>query len=361
MTMRILDKYIFGQFAKAFFFSSLVFLCLFVLINMVEKLDKFIDNNLSLQEIAQYYLLSIPSILLVTSPISALLSSILVSGRLSMSSELPAIRSAGVSMRQLLQPFLLGGVLILVVNIVNAWWITPATFSVTRSFEQHHFRKNESDLKENRNIHLLEPGNQMVSIGAFDPERLTLNTVSIAKLSGAQLISRIDADSMRYDARKREWIMQNVSTRLFTNENEMFRFEPSQVIKLALSPEVLKELDLQPDEMNIVRHYLYLTEKQRAGFAGLERSMVKFHNKTAMPFASLIIMLIGVPLSAKKKRGGLASEITIALFAGFLYIGLQRTVAMAGYQGAINPLLAAWLPNLLFLGIGYVIYKTAID
>jgi len=361
MTMKILDKYIFRQFTKAFFFSSLVFVCLFILVNMVEKLDKFIDNNLSMQEIAQYYLLSIPLILLVTSPISALLSSILVSGRLSMSSELPAIRSAGVSMRQLLQPFLLGGVLILVFNLVNAWWIAPATFSVTRSFEQHHFRKNDSDSKENHNIHLLEPGNRMVSIGAFNPERLILNTVSIAKLSGAQLVSRIDADSMHYDTRKREWIMQNVSTRIFTNENEEFRFEPSTAIKLSLSPDALKELNLQPDEMNIVRHYHYLSEKESAGFAGLERSMVKFHNKTAMPFASLIIMLIGVPLAAKKKRGGLASEITIALFAGFLYIGLQRTVAMAGYQGALPPLLAAWLPNLLFLGIGYVIYKNAID
>ena len=113
--------------------------------------------------------------------------------------------------------------------------------------------------------------------------------------------------------------------------------------------------------MNIIRHYRYLSEKQKAGFSGLERSMVKFHNKIALPFASLIIILIGVPLSAKKKRGGLASEISITLFAGFLFLGLQKTIAIAGYQGIINPMLAAWLPNILFLGIGYVIYKTAID
>ena len=89
--------------------------------------------------------------------------------------------------------------------------------------------------------------------------------------------------------------------------------------------------------------------------------MVKFHNKIALPFASLVIILIGVPLSAKKKRGGLASEISITLFAGFLFLGVQKTSAIAGYQGLINPMLAAWLPNILFLGIGYAIYKTAID
>ncbi|TLU87818.1 MAG: LPS export ABC transporter permease LptG [Chlorobium sp.] len=359
--MKILNRYIFRQFAKAFLFSSLVFVCLFILINMVERLDEFMDNGLGFSEIAYYYLLLIPSILLVTSPISTLLSSILVSGKLSLSGELPAIRSAGVSMRQLLKPFFTGGLLILMINLLNALWVAPAAFTGTHSFEQHHFNKNSAQRKENHNIHLLEHGNRIVSIGTFDPERSTLNTVTIEQFNGAHLISRTDADSMRYNPVKKVWIMQNVSSRLFPENHENFRFEPSTTIQLAMSPQSLEELNLQPDEMNIIRHYHFLSEKQKAGFSGLERSMVKFHNKIALPFASLIIILIGVPLSAKKKRGGLASEIAITLFAGFLYLGLQKTIAIAGYQGLISPMLAAWLPNILFLGIGYVIYKTAVD
>ncbi len=362
MAMKILNTYIFRQFAQAFLFSLLTFLCLFVLINMVEKLDKFIDNNLTPFEIAEFYLYSIPSIVLVISPISALLSSILVAGKLSISSELPAMRSAGVSMRQLLYPFLFGGALILGMNLLNSCWIAPASFGLTRSFELRHFKKNSDEVQVNHNIHLVEAGGRIISIGTFEPDRAMLSSVSIEHFNGARLLSRIDADSMRYDATKRQWLLQNASTRLFSEGNEEeFRVEPLKLVKLQLSPAALHELNLQPDEMNIVRHYRYLQEKQRAGFAGLERSLVKFHTKTAMPFASLIIMLIGVPLAAKKKRGGLASEITIALFAGFLYIGLQRTVSMAGYQGALDPLLAAWLPNLLFLGVGYVIYKNALD
>jgi len=361
MAMKILNKYIFRQFTQAFLFSLLTFLCLFILISIVEKLDKFMDNNLTPFEIAEFYLYSIPSIVLVISPISALLSSILVAGKLAISSELPAMRSAGVSMRQLLYPFLFGGALILGMNLLNSWWIAPTSFGLTRSFELHHFKQNSDEVQANHNIHLVEAGGRIISIGTFEPDRAMLSSVSIEKFNGARLISRIDADSMRYDATKRQWLLQNASTRLFSEDGEAFQVEPSKLVKLQLSPAAWQELNLQPDAMNIIRHYRYLQEKQRAGFAGLERSLVKFHTKTAMPFASLIIMLIGVPLAAKKKRGGLASEITIALFAGFLYIGLQRTVGMAGYQGALNPLLAAWLPNLLFLGVGYVIYKKALD
>ncbi len=359
--MKILDKYLFRQFAKAFLFTSTAFVCLFVLINMVEKLDEFMDKNLNIGDMAHYYLLSIPSILLAISPVSALLSSILVAGRLSFSGELPAIRSAGVSMRQLLTPFLTGGILILLFNLLNAGWISPATFSEKNSFEQHYLTRNPTKPHENRNIHILEPGNRMLSIGTLDLDHSRISMVSIEEFSGSRLISRTDADTMHYIPKTGEWMMQNASTRILTGENEEFSVTAVKPVKLALSPRSLAELNLQPDEMNLMRHYRYLAEKQSAGFAGLERSMVKFHNKIALPFASLIIILIGVPLSAKKKRGGLASEISITLFAGFLFMGVQKTSAIAGYQGIIDPMLAAWLPNILFLGIGYAIYKTSID
>jgi len=359
--MKILDRYIFGQFAKAFLFSSLVFVCLFILITVVERLDAIMENHLTVQQVARFFLLTVPSTILITSPISTLLASILVSGKLSTSSELPAMRSAGINMRQLLYPFLLGGVLILGMNLLTAWWIAPATFSETHQFDQRYFIKANAPAKENQNLHLREPDNRIVSIGSVASNYEHLNDVAIETFSGAHLTSRSDSKSMRYNATTHEWIMEKVATRVFDGESETFLVEPSKAVRLTLSPATLQELNLQPDEMNILRHYRYLSEKQSAGFSALEPSMVSFHNKTAMPFASLIILLIGVPLSAKKKRGGLASEITIALFAGFLYLGLQKTVTMAGNQGAINPMLAAWLPNLLFLAVGYLIYKTALD
>jgi lipopolysaccharide export system permease protein len=359
--MKILNRYIFGQFAKAFLFTSAAFVFLFILISMVEKLDKFMDRNLSFMVIARYYALSMPSTLLITSPVSALLSSILVAGRLSASSELPAIRSAGVSMRQLLTPFLAGGILICGINLVNACWIAPEAFTGMNAFEQHYVNDNPELTQKKGTLHILDSGNRIVSLRAFDVNRLSANAVSLEEFSGSHLSMRTDAESMRYDAATGQWIMQNASTRLFNHKSEQLSVLPLKPITLNLTPHSLEELNLQPDEMNIIRHYRYLADKENAGFSGLERSMVKLHSKIALPFASLIIILIGVPLSAKKKRGGLASEISITLFVGFLFLGLQKTIAIAGYQGIMNPILAAWLPNILFLCIGYVIYKTAID
>ena len=203
--MKILNRYIFGQFAKAFLFTSLAFIFLFILISMVEKLDKFMDKHLSLMEIARYYVLSIPSTILITSPISALLSSILVAGRLSASSELPAIRSAGVSMRQLLTPFFTGGLLICGINLVNACWIAPEAFTGMNNFEQLYVNDNATQPQKNRTLHILEPGSRIVSLQAFDGHRLNVSAVSIEDFNGSHLSMRIDADSMRYDKKNGEW------------------------------------------------------------------------------------------------------------------------------------------------------------
>jgi len=104
--MKILDRYIFQQFVKTFIFTTITFVSLFILINMVENLGDFMDRKLHFTDIVLYYLRAIPETILITSPVSSLLASILVAGRLAGSSELPAIRSAGVSMSQLLYPFL---------------------------------------------------------------------------------------------------------------------------------------------------------------------------------------------------------------------------------------------------------------
>ena len=118
-------------------------------------------------------------------------------------------------------------------------------------------------------------------------------------------------------------------------------------------------IDTDPDEMNIVQHFDFIWQKARSGLPGLEKATVKLHTKLALPLASMIIVLIGVPLSSKKKRSGLAVEISISLLIGLLYLGMLRTIGSLGYDGLLDPVLAAWLPDLLFIVAGAFLYRSA--
>ncbi|MCF8382498.1 MAG: LptF/LptG family permease [Chlorobium sp.] len=359
--MKLLDRYIFRQFAVSFLFASLTFAALFTLIDMVENLDGFFDRKAGPAGIAWYYLVSLPGIFQVTAPVSALLASILTAGRLSASSELAAIRSSGISLDQLMRPFLLGGIIIALANLTNASLFEPVAASAKIAFQRDALNKTRPGLHEGTNIHILEPDSRVVTIGSFDPEGSRALNVTIERFDGPHLLSRTDGPVMVFDGGLKKWVMPKAAVRIFGGADGRIAFRAERdTLDLALTVESLKELNVLPEEMNLVQHYRYIKEKMQAGFPGLERAQVKLHAKLAMPLSSLIVILIGVPLSAVKKRSGLAGEIALALFIGFLFLGMQRTVATMGYNAVIEPWVAAWLPLLLFLGAGVFLYRKAL-
>lgn len=358
--MKLLDRYIFRQFAFSFLFASITFAALFTLIDMVENLDGFFDRRVGAAGIAWYYLLSLPATFQVSAPVSTLLASILTAGRLSAQSELAAIRSSGISLNQLMRPFLLGGVIIAVVNICNASLFEPVAASAKIAYQREALNETRPGLHEGANIHILEPDNRVVTIGSFDPAGSRAMNVTIEDFDGPHLRSRTDGPVMVFDGRSKKWIMPKATIRTFgAAPGEVVFRSVRDTLDLALTAESLKELNVLPEEMNLVQHYRYIREKMQAGFPNLERARVKLHAKLAVPLASIVVILIGVPLSAVRKRSGLAAEIALALFIGFLFLGMQRTVATMGYNAMIEPWVAAWLPLLLFLGAGLFLYRKA--
>ncbi|MBM3162424.1 MAG: YjgP/YjgQ family permease [Chlorobi bacterium] len=358
--MKLIERYIFRQFAISFLFASLAFALLFTLIDMVDNLDEFFDRKTGIAVAVQYYLLTLPSTFQVTAPLSALLAAILTAGRLSASSELAAIRSAGVGQDQFMRPFLLGGVIICVFNLFNASVAEPAASGAKIALQRNVLKKTRPGVHESTNIHILEPDNSVVTIGSFDIAHSKALGVSIEKFDGPHLRSRTDGPAMVFDQSMKKWIMQHAVIRSFGNDPGTYTFRKSRdTLDLALSLQSLRELNVLPEEMNLVQHYRYVRGKTQAGFPALDRAKVKLHAKLAMPLASLVVILIGVSLASVKKRSGLAAEIAMALFIGFLFLGLQRTVATMGYNGVMAPWAAAWIPLLLFLGAAGILYRKA--
>ncbi len=358
--MKILYIYIARQFVSTYVFATISFTALFILANLFEELGTFIDKELGADKVFLYYLRTIPETVLLVSPVSTLLSSLYVTGKMSAASELPAMKAAGVSLRQLISPFLLAAFAVTVLNILNAGLFSPYVAIERHRFEQDFFKRTFESLSGKNNLHILESRDRILSISSLDPEEETGYGISLETFDGPELKSRIDAKKITYDNTRDHWYFHETRTRVFTDNGVVYRENPGRdTLKLSLDGSSLRELGIQPDEMNIVQHFSYIREKQRAGFSNLGRVIVKFHNKMAVPFASLIIVLIGVPLATRKRRSGLAIEFGISLFIGFSYLSVQRAFAIAGYRSVFDPVLAAWLPNLLFLFIGLYIYRTA--
>lgn len=351
--MKLLDRYIFREYLISFCFSSLSFISLFILINMIEKVDDFIDQHISITNVFTYYLYQIPEIVKLTSPISSLLSALFVTGKLAKQTELTAMKAGGISLYRLLYPFYGLAILIALMNFYLSGWVVPDFTQKKYQFESTFLGQAHDMGGSKANLNLLENPNRIVNIGYFDNSARICYNVSVQNFSGSTMLWRVDADKMVYNTSRKSWTLYNAYYRIFKSNKEVFqRYDSLNTIRFTFSAKQLSEVNIDVEEMNLPDHRKYIATKTKAGFSALDEVLVKYYAKFSFPFACLIVVLIGVPLSAQKKRSGLALEAGISLLIGFIYIGLQEIFATLGYKGTVPPFIAAWLPNVLFLSVG---------
>lgn len=356
--LSIIDRYIIRQFLTIFFFSLASFAALFIIINLIENLDRFMNRQIPVGQIIIYYLSGLPDTFLLTSPLSVLLASLFVTGKLSMQSELPALKAAGMSLSRLMKPFLLATFFITAFNLVNSCFITPAMYDLSKGYEKRYLKSQKEQQEEA--VHIRESKNRILTVGQINRDRQSAVSVSLETFDGSRLASRLDADSLRISSNGRHWVFYNTKQRTFVNGRETLVANPgADTLKLALAKNTFTMIDADPDEMNLVQHLAFIAQKKRSGLPGLERAEVELQTKIALPLASMLIVLIGVPLSTRKKRSGLALEAATSLLIGLFYLGMLKTIGSLGYDGLINPVLAAWLPNLLILLAGALLYRSA--
>ena len=124
-------------------------------------------------------------------------------------------------------------------------------------------------------------------------------------------------------------------------------FERLALGKLSVSPTDIEKKQRKPDEMDYPDLKEFIENQQRAG-QDISRWLVDFHSKIAFPFASAIVVLFGVPFASIKRRGGLAIDFGVCVAVTFIYLAFMKTSQVFGYNGDINPLLTAWLANIVF-------------
>lgn len=360
----ILDRYIIRQFISTVIFGLITFLLIFVVIDMMEHLDDFIDANAPLMTIVQYYLAFTPEIIKLMTPVAMLLGALFVVGRLTNQNELPAMKSSGLSLYRFLTPFILVALAVSILSIYFNGWIVPYANQKKASIERTNLRPSQS----NRNMLPLffqDGKTRLVSINYYESVKQVGYRVSVEEFadSNATVLRR------RYDARQMEWghpwanegdslrdgwILINGGIREFEGETQrIVPFDRLALGKLSISPTDIEKKQRKPDEMNYTDLREFITNQQKAG-QDVSRWLVDYHNKIAFPFASVIVVLFGVPFASIKRRSGIAIDFGVCVAVTFIYLGFMKTSQVFGYNGDLNPLLTAWLANIIFLALAVV-------
>jgi lipopolysaccharide export system permease protein len=358
--MKIIDRYIIRQFLITTLFSLVAVLVVFVVIDAMEKLDDFIDKQAGWPIILQYYFYFIPEIIKLMMPVSILLASLFVTARMSTQNELTALKSGGVSLYRLMVPYVAVALLVSIWSVYFNGWVVPQANKKKFTIERVYLRKNVINAS-GANIYIQDSPTRVLSLGYFDDSRGTASRISIQDFSSADptmMTERIDATTVAWDTPARRWILRDGIHRWFEGGRERLEtFDMQPAGPLHFTPDELVKKQEKPDEMDFYTLDQFISNQQRAG-QDVARWQVDYYSKISFPFASVIVVLFGVPFSSIKRRGGVGVQLGISLLICFIYLIIMKVSQVFGYNGDISPLLTAWLANIaFFLGAMFVILR----
>lgn len=352
----LLDRYVLRQFIYTLIFSVGALSLIFILVDLLESLDDFLDNKATASVITTYYISYLPNIFKLLVPVGMLMASLFAVGRLSGANEITAMRSGGQSLFRFMVPLLLLGTLLSVGQIYFNGWIVPAANAKKFTLERTYLGRSTGGGPLSQ-LYFRDSPVRNVSIAAYDAVARQARTVSIETYSSEEhprLVSRIDAPLMKWDSVRAVWTMPTAVRREFRGDTLTMTDLRNDVVPFSIRHDQIVRLQRNVEELTFpeLRDYL---ETMKKGGKDTRRQEIEYFGQWAFPVANAIVVLIAVPFASVRRRGGVAVHIAAAMGISFAYIAFTKIVQSIGASTDFDAVLVAWSANVLFLLVGIVI------
>jgi lipopolysaccharide export system permease protein len=355
--MTLLDRYLVKKFFVNFILAIAAFMVIFLVVDLIENVDDYLNKGASLYATSIYYLYYIPYIISLTLPVCLLLACLFSLGNMSQHNEIMAQKSAGISLYRLFLPlFVIGLLMSLAAGILNESvvpWCNKSRLDLKRAnYDMQKAAESKEKKKTENNLSIQDEKNRKVTISTYVNKTMTGRNVSILMFDGAIINHRYDAKELIW--LDEQWVLVDVKERIFEDSTEtLYKHDTLRTIVLNFKPDDLGELETQPEEMRYSELKAFIEQREEIG-GDVRKWLVELYLKISYPFACFIIILFGAPIAAQKRRSGTAIGIGISLLVCFIYFIFIRTGQVMGHQGDLSPWLAAWIGNIVFGAAGII-------
>ncbi|NOT09733.1 MAG: YjgP/YjgQ family permease [Gemmatimonadales bacterium] len=351
--MKILARYVLGQWLRIFLLTAIGLPFVSVLTQLTDNLRRLLDRQLGAGTIALSYLYALPYNVATMMPAAALFAAVFTVGPLARNSELTAAKAGGISFHRLARPLFLVSALSAVLCFLIGEWATEAT---TRQLELQKERQARNVTTRYNFVYRASNGwvytIRSLNTGTNEMQHVVLER---AVRDSATPTYAITADSARWDPARREWTFMNGASHVMRRGDAgSVHSMTFATIKLPVFTQAPRDLLIEPknpEEMTYGELGRYIASLKNSG-NDTKKLQVQQAIKLALPAACLIIALFGAPLAVSAPRAGPAVGIAISLGTTIIYLLMINLSQAIGSSGVMDPVLAAWLPNMIFLTLG---------
>jgi len=356
--MKIIQRYILNDFVKYLVFCLVVLVFIYIVINLFDNLGKFLAKNVLLKDIVIYYLYLIPSYIVLLIPVASIMAIFFIFGIMTKHKELIALKSSGFNINRLFMLIIIAGGVLSTGTFV--FQETVGVWAQTRMFEHKQEKidkRPRGQVTRRSNFFYHGEDNWIYFVRRFDGLRNNVDGIILWQVAENNRIKkRVDATEGIYDA---VWKFRNATVREFdTLGNEIVNSHSYlEMPELRERPEDFLKRIKPLEEMNFLEISSFVRRKARAG-EDVAKEEVELNYRFSYPVITIVVLLITLPLSVVLKKGGIAIGLGISIVLAFVYWGIIQSCRAYGVAGLIEPVLAAWLPNILFGVVGiFLVFK----
>ncbi|MFA5857798.1 MAG: LptF/LptG family permease [Elusimicrobiota bacterium] len=358
MKKYLLQKYFIFHYIRPFIYGLFIVWLLTMISQFFDRLDLLVTNKPAIQDIIAYLLLRSPFWTLQILPIITLLALLFALNNLSHTGELTAIKSAGVDIYKFIKPVFYIGILLSLTSFYFFEYVIIHSNAQSDYIFRTKFKNAEPNMQVlQTNVFLVGQNGQYFTANLVDPSKNELQGFVMESFDNdfhikTQTISKRAV----WDKQNSIWTLYDTVDRRYNANEEIVSQTYKHTKTVPLNETINDFVYYSPnlEEMNFIKLKQYITSLRLKG-RQTAREEVQYHMKFSYPLANLVVLIFGLYFGLLTQKSGKLRSFSICLISTFLYWGVLSVSRSVGDTGRIPPLIAAWLPNVLFTTIGAIL------
>jgi|TARA_Y100000385_G_C13109176_1_gene651092 lipopolysaccharide export system permease protein len=354
--MKILDWYILKRYLFTFFMMLLMFIPIGITVNLSEKIDRILENEVPFKEVASFYFDFTIYFATLLFPLFLFLSVIWFTSKLANNTEVVAFLSSGVSFARFLRPYFIGATFVAFLALMLGMYWAPVA---SKGFNEFNYKYlSNTKVVETQHIHRQISDNDYIYVSNFDAKTKRGNNFTLEHFQGNKLIYKIHASSIRYIEKDSTYSLTNYNYRIIGDTDDQLEYSRKKDTVFSFDLEDLTPPKYVAETLTYGELTRFISREEVRGSSNINRYKVVKYKKWSLPVSVFILTIIAVAVSSIKRRGGMGVNLAFGIVIAMVYVFFDKVFGVMAEQSNFSPLLAVWFPNILFGGLAtYLLYN----
>ena len=352
MKMKVLPRYISKEFIKLCILCLFIFVSLYLMIDFVQKIDNFMEANVSKGVITRYFLMKTPFIITQMIPVATLISIIILFCVMKKNNEILAIKACGLDILKLSQSIIILSFFVSLLSFIFSELIVPYTSTRSHEIWDIEVKKQDPNRFYGSDQIWYKADNSIYWIKHFDFDKKIMQKPTFYFFDeGFQLIRRIQGEKGIW--RNHAWEIEDVIVHEAQPDGSYNLTKLDNLfLEIPETPDTFIRKIKKPEDMSYLQLKKYSNRVRNEGYDNT-RYRVDMNIKLAVPFICLALALFGIPIALNLKIGGIPLAIFLGIVLSFLYMVVMSFSRSLGLSGILPPSLSAWIANVIFFLFGF--------